>query len=143
MSLYSAFKTNPDYEKNGIEIQYGENSKGADIVFRIARAGGANQAFNKAMEVATKPYRRQIQNGTFDNKTADKLYMDVFIQTVLLGWEGVEDSEGKEMKFTTENAKKLFTDLPELFSDLRDQAANMSLFRQQELAEDLGNSGRS
>lgn len=143
MNLYAAFKTNKEYEQKGIEIEYGKNSKNEDIVFKIARAGGSNNAFNKGMERATKPYRRQIQNGTLDNTVADSIYMDVFIDTILLGWEGVEDELGKPLAYNKENAKKVFTDLPDLFADLREQSSNMSLFRNAELEADLGNSGKS
>ncbi len=143
MNLYQAFKTNKEFERKGIEIEYGKNTKGEDIVFKIARAGGSNNAFNKGMERATKPYRRQIQNGTLDNSVADSIYMGVFIDTVLLGWEGVEDEHGNALAYNKENAKKVFTDLPDLFADLKEQSVNMSLFRNEEQEADLGNFGTS
>lgn len=143
MSLYNLFKTDEDLEKEGIWIQYGEASNGQQIGFKIARAGGQNTAFAKALEKATKPYRKAIQTGMLDDKTADSIYKQVFIDTVVLDWKNVENSDGEILKFNKENAIKLFSDLPELFADLREQAGNVSLFRAEVRNKDLGNSGRS
>lgn len=137
------FGTSENLEKDGIEIEYGQNSKGVDTVFRIARAGGSNNKFNQAMERLTKPYRRHIQNGTLDNKVAEDLYRTAFIDTVLLGWSGVEDENQQDIPFNKENAHELFQKLPELFNDLKEQASNMSLFRKDQLEADLGNFGQS
>lgn len=142
-NLYKNFKTESNLETGGILVQYGLDSKGQPVRFKIARAGGANKAFTRQLERVTKPYRRQIQAGSLDNDLGDRLYRDVFVDTVLLGWENVEGPDGQPLPFNRENAIKLFTDLPDLFADLREQAGNIALFREVVLEEDLGNSGRS
>lgn len=143
MSLYKLFKTDQNLETDGIFIEYGTNSEGKPIRVKIARAGGSNKAFSKALEKATRPYRKAIQSGLLDNGTADRLYKDVFADTVILGWENVEGPDGKPLPFNRENVLKLFEDLPDLFTDLREQASNVALFREEVLEEDLGNSGKS
>lgn len=143
MNLYNQFKTDETLETDGIFIEYGETADGKPIRIRIARAGGKNKAFTKALEKATRPHRKAIQTGSLDSATADKLYREVFVDTVVLGWENVTDENGKPLEFNRENALKVFTDLPDLFQDLRDQAANSALFREEVLEEDLGNSGGS
>lgn len=143
MNLYNLFKTDENLETDGIWIEYGETVDGQPIRIRIARAGGKNKAFTKALEKATRPHRKAIQTGSLDNATADKLYREVFVDTVVLGWENVTDAAGNPLEFNRENALKLFIDLPDLFQDLREQAANAALFREELLEEDLGNSGRS
>ena len=130
MSLYKTFQTSQDLEKNGIELQYGENDKGQEIIIRVARAGGANNAYNKRLEALVKPYRRQISSETIDNKVLEKLILQAFAETVVLGWSGVEDAEGNALECTVENVIKLFTDLPDLFKDVQDQAQKSVLFRQ-------------
>ncbi len=139
MSLYKQFQTDKELEKDGIVVQYGENSKGQATEFRIARAGGANEAYTKRAEVVLKPYRRQIQTETIENKLAEKLLMGVFVDTVLKGWSNVEDEKGKDLPFTRENAIKLFTDLPDLYRDLREQSDKSALFRLEILEADAGN----
>lgn len=139
MSLYTQFETDREIEKTGIVLDYGFNSKKQPIQIRIARAGGANERYSKLLELRTKPYRRQIQNETLENAVAEKITKEVYAQTVVLGWTGVEDRDGNEMPFTQENCVKLFTDLPDLWSDVQSQSTRASLFRAEILEADAKN----
>lgn len=139
MSLYKQFKTNDNLEKSGILLEYGENSKGKPIAIRIARAGGANTQYTKLIEARVKPYRRQIQNETIDRVMVEKLLRGVYAETIVLGWENVEDENGKELPFTVENCVKLFEDLPDLFQDIQEQSQRAALFRQDVLEKDSKN----
>ena len=139
MNLYQQFETNRELEKTGIILDYGFNSKKQPIQIRIARAGGANERYSKLLEVRTKPYRRQIQNDTLDNAVAEKITKEVYAQTVVLGWNGVEDRDGNEMPFTQENCVKLFTDLPDLWADVQLQSTRAALFRAEILEADAKN----
>lgn len=129
MSLYKQFKTDNNLEKTGILLQYGQNSKGKDICIRVARAGGANDAYIKRMEAKVKPVKRQIQNETIERAALLNILREVFAETVVLGWENVEDEQGNPLPFTKENCVKLFTDLPDLFDDLQEQSQRAALFR--------------
>lgn len=129
MSLYKQFKTDSKLEKEGILLEYGTNSQGKPICIRVARAGAGNDAYVKRMEVAVKPHRRLIQNETIERAVLTKIVREVFAETVVLGWENVEDENGKPMPFTKENCIKLFTDLPDLFDDLQESAQKAALFR--------------
>lgn len=144
--LFANYKTDTNLERDGIFFEAGEINEGDKVLpirFRIARAGGANEAFAKALERESKPYKRQIQTKTLSNDAANGIYQRAFISTVLLGWENVRDADNVEMPFTADNAKQLFADLPDLFNDLREAANDASLFREMELEHDLGNSGTS
>lgn len=139
MSLYKQFKTDKNVEKEGIVLNYGKNSKGADIEIRIARAGGANVQYAKLLEVKTKPYRRQIQNETLDNDVAEKITKEVYAKAVVMGWTGVEDENGKPLEFSSENCIKLFDDLPDLWMDIQQQSTKAALFRADILEQDAKN----
>lgn len=139
MSLYKQFKTDDNLERIGILLQYGENSKGKPIAIRIARAGGANSQYTKLIEARVKPYRRQIQNETIERVVVDKLLRQVYAETVVLGWENVEDEAGNELPFSTDNCVKLFEDLPDLFADIQEQSQRAALFRQDILEADSKN----
>lgn len=129
MSLYKQFKTDNTLEKEGILLEYGTNSKGDPICIRIARAGGANAQYAKRMETRVKPYRRQIQNETMENALVERIVKEVYAETVVLGWENVEDENGQPMQFNEKNCVKLFDDLPDLFRDLQEQSQRAALFR--------------
>lgn len=155
-SLYQQFKSDNNLEREGILLQYGfstnvkarlvaEGLSEADAevraatTIRIARAGGANSNFQKRMEHVVKPFRRQIQTETIDAKQAEKLVRQVYAETVVLGWENVDDAEGNPMPYSVENCKKLFDDLPDLFADIQEQAQRAALFRAEIRESTAGN----
>ena len=133
-SPYELFKTDPKAETEGLTLDYG------DFRIRIARAGGANRAFARALEARLKPYRRQLQTETLDEKIAERILREVYADHVILGWDGVTGPDGKAMAFARETVLKLFEDLPELFRDIQDQAGRVALFRAHNLEDDKGNS---
>lgn len=139
MSLYAQYKTDPELEKSGLWLEYGPNSKGNEQRIRIARAGGANTQFQKRVEALTKPYRRQIQTEIIGNDMVTKLLRQAYAETVVLGWENIEGPDGEEMQFSVENCVKLFTDLPDLFTDVQEQAQRAALFRAELREADAGN----
>lgn len=141
--LYNMFKTNDNLEQSGVYIDYGPNSKKVPIRILIARAGGSNTDFNKALEKSTRPYRKAIASGTLGDGVAEQLYKAAFIAHVIKGWEGVETKDGVELPFTPENVSQLLTDLPDLYTDLKEQSTTLAIFREDLLEADLGNSGRS
>ena len=133
-SIYEMFATDEQKEQEGIVHEITP-----EISFTLARAGGFNKRFSKALEKKTRPYRRQIQEDTMDVDLANKLFVEAFAETVLLGWKGVTDTEGKPVKFNAKNAVKLLTDLPDLANELREVATKASSFRNAEIKDDVGN----
>lgn len=139
MSLYKTFKTDKGVEVSGVILDYGKNKAGLPVTIRIARAGGANTRYAKLVEAKTKPYRRQIQNDTLDPGVAEGLLREVYAEAVVLGWENVEDENGKPLPFNKENCIKVLNDLPDLYADIRDQAGKIAIFRSDILESDAGN----
>lgn len=142
MSLYSQFKTNPDYETKGVEITYGN--------FRvvIARAGGSNKKYATTLEAKTKPYRRAVQTGTLANDVGVQLLKETFAEAVVLNWmtqvdgewvQGIEAPDGTIMPFNAANVLKVFMEVNDLFLELQEQATNISLFRDEALEADSKN----
>lgn len=139
MSLYKQFATNPELENKGIELNFGVNDDETEIKFYVARAGKSNKKYQKALENAVKPYRRQMQLGTLSDEVSNKIMLEVFATTVLKGWENVQDEKGNVMQFNKENAVKLLTDLPELYDALTAAANDVANFREESLEEDAKN----
>lgn len=132
-NLRKLFGTDKDLEKNGITIDYGS------FKIKIARAGGANKRYSKALERLSKPYRHAIQTGILDDKISDKIVYEVYADTVVLGWEGVTDDEGNEIAFSKEACIQFFVDFPDFFKDIREQSDKVALFREMELESDSKN----
>ncbi len=131
MSLYNTFKTDENLETGeGVNLDYGDG-----VLITIHRAGGANTKYSRVASQKLKPHSRKIQNGTADTDAIRKVMAEIYAEAVVIGWKGVKDESGKDMKFTKENCVKLLTDLPDLFNDIQDQADKISLFRKEETEE--------
>lgn len=140
--MYKTFKTDETLETSGIEIDYG------DFVVTLARAGGANRRYGKALEAKTKPYRRAIQTETMNSKVADTILREVFASTIVLNWQtrvdgelktGIEGPDGDLLPFNVANVTATLKNLPDLYSDLQAQANKSALFRASLLEGDAGN----
>jgi hypothetical protein len=141
MSLYTQFKTDKELEKSGILLDFGLNKRTSTeeapkrIAIRIARAGGANQLFEKMLEARTKPHLRAIQNESVERSVLEGIWHEVYARAVVIGWENVDFEETPngpamfDVPYTPENALRLFKDLPDLFIDIRTQAMKWSSFR--------------
>lgn len=134
-STYTAFQTDERMEQTGILLDFGDAGK-----IKIARAGGANTAFNKKMMALAKPHRHAIQTGLLSGEKAEEMMLDAYATTVVLGWDGITDKEGNVLPFSVDNVKKVFKDLPDLFSQVRKSADDAALFRADELEADVKNS---
>jgi hypothetical protein len=135
MSLAKHFKTRKDWEKEGVRVDYGLNSKGKPMVFIIARSGGANQEYLNYLEVLTKPHRRMIQNETADNKLLEGILKKAFIAKSLRGWENVEaewepmvDGAYPDLPFSQANAERLYEEMPELYRDHQDMSTKTAIY---------------
>lgn len=138
-NLFKTFKADENLEKSGVVLQYGTNSKNQPIEFRIARAGGSNVRYTKVLEHKAKPYRRMMQQDSLDRKISDRIMREVYAETVILSWSGVEDENDNDIPFNQENVIKVLTDLPDLFTDIQEQANKLALFRAADLSEDAKN----
>lgn len=137
MSLYDQYATDAKKEVEGVEVTFPPNEDGSVPTFVLAATSKANQKYAKALEQATKPYRRNMD--AMKPETAEALYKDVFVKTVLKGWKNVRDRDGNDLPFSRENALKLFEDLPRLYDDLNSRAGSIDLFREAQREEEAGN----
>lgn len=133
MNLYKHFKTDENKEAGeGIELKYGDSS------ITIHRAGGSNAKFRKQNDANLRKYGRDIDLGTLDDETDRKIMVDLYVDTVIIGWKNITDENGNPLEYNRENVVKLLNDLPELFADIRRVATNVAFFKEKELEEDLG-----
>jgi len=139
--LHKQFKTNPTKESEGIRIEFQEaqNDDKTIPVFIISRMGKANKAYSKALEAATRPYRRQVELGTMKNEVAEAIFLQVFIDTILRGWENVQDENGELLVYSKESAVKLLTELPDVYERLQEESKISSNFRDFTLEEEAKN----
>jgi hypothetical protein len=123
-SIYDKFGTDADVESKGIVIDYGDG-----VRIRVARAGGSNKAYLRAIEKLSRKYRQQIQLDIISGDESAELFREIYADTIVLGWEGVTAKDGTPIPFSKTACVKLFEDLPDLFDDIFRQARRMDLFR--------------
>jgi hypothetical protein len=151
MGLQDQFATDVSLEQKGIIIDYGNDR------IRIARAGGGNKKFARLLESKTKPFRRAIAVGAFDNDRSMDILRQVYAEAVVLSWEvnkgtmaepkwetGIDPKDAgtkgeKLLPVTPVNVMKVFVNLPDLFSDLQLQAQAGALFRTELTEASAGN----
>lgn len=133
MNAYSLFESDADAETSGVWVPI------ADMKFKLARAGGLNDNFAKAVTKTFKPYQAAVASDTMPKELALELVINVFVDTVLLGWENVKGRDGAAIEYSKASAKKLLTELPNLFLKLQEEATKLSNFRKESLEIVAGN----
>lgn len=142
-SIFSIYQTNTSRETAGVWVKPVGEYEGAPE-FKIARAGGANKRFESLQMNLMKPYQRIIQsqakNMTEETRTLImNLTKEAFVATCILDWKNVFNVDGDEIKFSKEQAKALFDQLPELYNDLFGYAQSLATFQDEETDANLGN----
>jgi hypothetical protein len=131
---FAAFKSDVDRERNGLWLDYGDAGE-----FLVARAGGANKAYEKALARITKPHRRALEAEAIDSDKAFDLMKQAFAETIVLDWKGITDAEGNEVPYSKEKCLWLFRELDDLFQAIREDAHKATLYRASLREEAAGN----
>ena len=143
MNLYEMYETDIGKETSGFWHDMPKPSKAS---FLLARAGGANMKFVKAMEVKSRPHRGRggaledtSLDADVDVELATGLTREAFAETIVLDWKGVVDRNDKKVNWSKEASVKLLNDLPDLYIELRDVASKVSNFRIEGIKADVKN----
>lgn len=139
--LHAKFKTDRVKEVEGVAIEFSDapNDDGSIPTFTISRMGKTNRAYSKALEQATRPYRRQIELKIFKEETAESVFMGVFVDTILTGWQHVRNERDEPIPYNKQNAIMLMSELPDVYERLQEEAKLASNFREAELEEEAKN----
>lgn len=138
MSLRQNFATDQAAEREGVWVTLGFNADKSPIRFKLSRMGKSNQRYTKALETATRDHRVAIDNESMDLILADEILQAVFVDTILLEWDGVRAHELAEtpdeedttpLPFNRENALALFKAMPGTYDALEDRAKKAATFR--------------
>ncbi len=153
MGLYDTFQTDPEIEKKGVILDYG------DFRVRIGYAGSTNKRYTAYAEKKFKPLRHAINNGLLSEERSTAIMADIYAETLIYEWEtkvsegengepeykpGIEPKEkGDLLPFNKENVRKTLQALPNLLADMKMQAESISNFANKDREGDSGNSSGS
>lgn len=140
---FDMFQTDKSKEAEGIVLNY------SDVFWiKITRAGGSNEHYKRILTEKLKPFRRAIQTETIDEAASARLLREAVAEGIVMDWGtgvypagagSIPGRDGALIPFNVQNAVQLFTDLPDLFNDIYEQANKVSLFRATETEADAGN----
>lgn len=139
MSLYDEYGTDSVLEQEGawIEMPHGE---GEISRFLIARQGGSNDVFTKALTKAIAPHRKMMRNDKdLPPEVQRQILIDVYSRTIVLDWENVQDKQGNPLKCTPENVAKLLDQIDFVFTIIQDEAQRLSNYQSDQLEEEAKN----
>ena len=160
MGLFKTYQTDKKLELEGVVFTPDSNT-----AITIARGGGANVHFAKALDRKAKPMRRQIDAGILDPELDRKMMAEVYAETVIKNWETLITVKGKPslvqgieanpeapegtyshtpdehglVPFNKQNVVATLRLLPDLLIDIQRESNNLANFRQAERKEDEGN----
>lgn len=138
MSLQKLFATDPVREEQGVAVRY------TNFRVTLARAGGANRRYHKAMDTALRPHRMALMRGAMPTDQLEAIYKEVYADTVVRNWEvlriqedgsevwvpGIEMEEGAELTpFSAAAVLAAFNRFPEFYADVKEQASSIQAYR--------------
>jgi len=128
----SQFATDLDLEENGVWVDIGDGGQ-----LLVARMGNPN--YTRVVRELSKPYRSRIRKGTMPDEISDEILFKAMSQTILLGWSGIEDDKGKEIKYSSDAAYDLLKGMKDFRILVSELANEQMAFRREEMTAE-GNS---
>jgi len=111
------------------------------LELKIARVG--NPKYNQRLQELVRPHRRKVRMG-FDEDLEEFVKIAV-AEHVLVDWRGLEDNDGKAIRYSKEKSVEILTDptYSDLFDFVMDVGGDASMYRQHTIEAVSGNSSRS
>lgn len=132
MKFADEFKTDRTAELDGVPVKI----KG--VTFFLARAGGANKPFVRALEKFQREYGTDIEDNTIEDEVIESELAKIYAKHVVKGWDDpqelISEDDGTIIPYGYDAAYSLLTQLPDLFTTIINKAksADRYLARRQE-----------
>lgn len=126
------FATDTALENEGTWVDIGD---GATLL--VARKG--NRRYRDRMRTLLKPHRASMRAETMPDDLADRLLIEAEAETILLGWEGIEDADGNPIAYSTKEAKRLLSEHKDFRALVDELSSTAETFRAQEIEEGAEN----
>jgi hypothetical protein len=138
--LNAAFQTSSDLEKKGVWLDLGElNGKEGEVTkILLARSGGMNVEFQRAMEKITRKNLTRYKAKAISTQEMTDMTIPIYAKHVVLDWENVMFN-GEYLPYTPENCEIIFRELPDFFDLIAKEAGDFDLFKQANLEVARGN----
>lgn len=136
MSLHKKYSNNRELEAGkGIVVEY----EGGSVKLHMRRAGGLNESYTRVLREKLEPHQRRMKVDTLPDALAKRLLAETYAETVIIGWEGVTDKSDNAIAFSVQACTELLLELPDFFDLVREDASNLSMFKEAQLEADEKN----
>lgn len=98
MDIFAAFATDEKLEAEGKWFPLSKTAK-----IRVARSG--NPKYVALLRAKMKEAQLDLSSGEEADQLAEEVLIDVMSQTILTGWEGITDKDGKVVPYSVEAAR--------------------------------------
>lgn len=129
------FRTNTQAEVQGVWVDV----TGSFRVL-VARYGNKNYTSFIRSEGQRSRTAKHLASLRSDADDMAELVLRGVSQHILLGWSGMEDSEGKDIPYSTEKAHECLASYPEFYALILSIAQDINNFRDAEVRKSEGNS---
>lgn len=103
MAKISSVKVDKKKEEEGVWMDWL-----LDMEVKVARMG--NTAYRKALVELSGPEMDAVMAGAVDSDVREKVQKQAAAKSLITGWRGFEDDEGKPIPFSHNKAVELFLD---------------------------------
>lgn len=104
------------------------------VTFKLRYAGKANKDFIATTAKQSLLIQNRLKDKSDEEKKIESINLsqeidlNVLLESVLVGWEGLLDDNGKELSYNKSTAKELLTSLPDLLTELINEASKPQNF---------------
>jgi len=133
MDILKEFGVNEDLAQDGVWFNLGQGTK-----IKMAHADETNPRFAAALQRWARKHKVELQTGKMDEGDARKVMLDVFIECIILDWEGM-NFDGEELQFSADNIRKVLG-VPKFFRMIQELAMKHEAFGLDVSENSLGNS---
>jgi hypothetical protein len=122
-SFEEIYKVDENKQVNGVDVEFGLNKKNDPITMIVAEIGNPNN--RKVM----RKYEKALETSRNNKKKRSHIWAKIVAESILIGWRGVLDSKGKEVKPTLDNKVASLVKYEKLFVDIMEAAQDGERFR--------------
>lgn len=103
MALLKNLKIDTELESGGVWVDWIQG-----VQLKIGRAN--NPAFIAAIQRLSEPDLEEIRKKDADPEILERATKGAVAEAILLGWKGIDDDNGKPIKYSVEKALELISD---------------------------------
>ena len=148
MSLKNKYKTSADKANSGVWFDYPDcpNADGTIPGFLMARKNNQNKEYSRAIRAFTKDHTSddgEMDISGLSDEEAAEADLSVFVSSLLLDWRNFQpEDDGKEMKYTKEDARVIFgdPDWSDFYKDLLKKCTRGTAYKEKQLKAEAKNS---